>query len=241
METKTGFDLNQSIRQWRDSLAQSAALRGEELDELEHHLRDSMSELRARQLTEEESFLIAARRFGSGEVLTREFSKVNPNRVWPTRLCWMMAGIFLCQWLGSVSGTVTRMLVQYAPLSVNGHWLGLLMVLIQWIGLLAPVLGFLWLMTARPKFVAHWSQCCVHHPVMTTTVLLISGAVVIAVVQLPFFLLARTFGFPSPEATLRWETIRYWEVFGHSLLQYILLPCAVVYLARCNLKQRPAK
>jgi len=75
METKTGFDLNQSIRQWRDALAQSAALRAAELDELEQHLRDSMAELHARQLTEEESFLIATRRLGSGEVLTRNFQK----------------------------------------------------------------------------------------------------------------------------------------------------------------------
>lgn len=241
METKTGFDLNQSIGQWRDSLASSAALRAEELDELEHHLRDSMAELRTRQLTEEESFLIAARRLGSGEVLTREFSKLNPNRVWPTRLCWMMAGIFLYQWLGSVSGSCTRMLVQYAPPSLNGNWLGLFIVLINWIGLLAPMFGFLWLMTARPKFVARWSQYCVHHPVLTTIGLLIAGGVVFAVAQSPVFLLARKSGSLSTEALARWQTTSLWQLFGYSLLQYILLPCAVVYLARRALKSRRAK
>ena len=241
METKTGFDLNQSIGHWRDSLAQSAALRVEALDELEHHLRDSMAELRARQLSEEESFLIATHRLGGGEALTREFSKVNPSRVWPTRLCWMIAGIFLYQWMGSVSGTGTRMLIQYVPTSVNGHWLGLFIVLIDWIVLLAPVFGFLWLMTARPKLVARWSQHCVHHPVLTAIGLLISGAVAFAVTQLPVFLFARNFGTPSPEALARWQTTNLWRVFGYSLLQNILLPFVVVYLARRALKPRLAK
>ncbi len=79
METKSDFDLNQNIRQWRDALAQSATMRAEELDELEHHLRDSMTQLRERPLTEEESFLIAARRLGGGEILTREFAKEGMN------------------------------------------------------------------------------------------------------------------------------------------------------------------
>ena len=91
MEATPRFDLNQSVRQWRETLAQSATMRADELDELEHHLRDSMAQLRVRPLSEEESFLIATRRLGGGEILTREFSKVNPGRVWQSRLCWMLA------------------------------------------------------------------------------------------------------------------------------------------------------
>ena len=46
--TSTPFDLNQAIQQWRDGLAQSPAIRGENLDELEVHLRDSVATLQAR-------------------------------------------------------------------------------------------------------------------------------------------------------------------------------------------------
>lgn len=152
----------------------------------------------------------------------------------------MIAGIFLYQWLGSVSGTGTRMLMQYAPLTVSGHWLGLASVMINWVALLAPILGFVWFTTARPKFLVRWSQYCIHHPILTVIALLISGAVVFAVAQLPVFLLARKFGSLSPEAAVRWKTTSLWQIFGYSLLQYILLPCAVVYLARRTLKQRLA-
>ena len=239
METKTGFDLNQSVREWRDSLASSAAVRADELDELEQHLRDSMVELRARQLTEEESFFIATRRLGSGEVLTREFSKVNPRRVWPARLCWMIGGVFLYQSFSSV-GSGPQMLMQHAFRSINGHWLGLLTVLFNWFVMLAPVGGFLWLTTARPQFLRRWSQRCLHHPVLTVIAFLIFGVVVLALGWLPTLLFYKNYGAFSPEILSRMETIRIWQVFGFSVLQYILGPSAVVYLARRSLKPRLA-
>ena len=87
MENPTSFDLNQNVRKWRDALEQSATARADDLDELERHLRDSVERLRAKELSEEEAFFVAARRLGSPEILTHEFAKVNSGRVWRSRLC----------------------------------------------------------------------------------------------------------------------------------------------------------
>src|SRR5690349_14090776 len=43
MENPTSFDLNRAVQQWRETLAQSPAFRGENLNELESHLSDSIA------------------------------------------------------------------------------------------------------------------------------------------------------------------------------------------------------
>lgn len=92
METTTPFDLNQAIEQWRGSLRQSPAFRQENLDELESHLRDSIAILKDRSLSDEEAFLIATRRAGSGAALGTEFGKINSNSIWMNRILWMLIG-----------------------------------------------------------------------------------------------------------------------------------------------------
>ena len=62
METTTPFDLNRAIRHWRENLTQTPALRSENLDELEAHLRDSVATLQLRSLSVEEAFSIGVRR-----------------------------------------------------------------------------------------------------------------------------------------------------------------------------------
>src|SRR3954449_12725928 len=43
MEENTHFDLNQRLEQWRAALFRTGALKTDDLDELELHLRDSVS------------------------------------------------------------------------------------------------------------------------------------------------------------------------------------------------------
>lgn len=76
MENETPFDLESAIRKWHDSLLQSSRLRAEELEELELHLRDSLSALQKRGLSEEEAWIIAQKRLGQRETLKNEFAKV---------------------------------------------------------------------------------------------------------------------------------------------------------------------
>lgn len=93
METTTAFVLNDAIVSWRDGLSRSPHVREEDLAELEAHLRDSVAALQSRGLTDEESFLLAARRLGNPSGLEPEFAKVNRREVWLNRLLWMLVGI----------------------------------------------------------------------------------------------------------------------------------------------------
>src|SRR5438552_17659101 len=92
MENKTSFDLNAAIQRWRGDLAKSSSFRADDLEELESHLRDSESSLRAQGLTDEEAFLIAVRRTGSEDGLAAEFATINASSVWLDRLLWMITG-----------------------------------------------------------------------------------------------------------------------------------------------------
>lgn len=77
MENETPFNVEHAIRQWRDSLTRSSRLRAEELEELELHLRDSVTALQKRGLSQEEAWLIAQKRLGQRETLKKEFAKVS--------------------------------------------------------------------------------------------------------------------------------------------------------------------
>jgi hypothetical protein len=92
METTTPFDLNQAIQCWRENLAQSPAFRSENLYELETHLRDSIALLQRKDLTAEESFLIATKRIGNNGMLEAEFAKQNARSVWLDRALWILFG-----------------------------------------------------------------------------------------------------------------------------------------------------
>jgi hypothetical protein len=235
METTTRFDLNQSIRQWRDSLAQSATMRAEELDELEQHLRDSIVQLRERQLTEEESFLIATRRLGGGEVLTSEFSKVNPGRVWQSRLCWMLAGAFF--YLAAKSVPISTLLLGLAAqerMPVNGHLLGIIWVLSQWASLLLPLAALWWLITHKAEFCRRFGLRCLAYPVLTSFCLILLPlltSLVAVIIPWRFGILAN-----SPQAMGRFQVGQIWQTIGVMAVQYVMLPIVLVILLRRTLK-----
>jgi hypothetical protein len=77
MENETQFDLNEAIRNWLEHLRKSSRLSAEELEELELHLRDSVTALQKRGLSQEEAWIIAERRLGKREALKQEFAKVS--------------------------------------------------------------------------------------------------------------------------------------------------------------------
>lgn len=92
MENNTSFDLNLEIRRWKEKLAQNPGFRGDDLDELECHLQDSVRELQARGLSAGEAFTIATLRVGSGPMLASEYGRINGSTVWIDRMLWMLIG-----------------------------------------------------------------------------------------------------------------------------------------------------
>jgi hypothetical protein len=70
------------IAQWRAYLAKAPALNGRDVDELEAHLRDQIAELDAAGLTADEAFLVAVKRLGDLDTLSREFAREHSGRLW---------------------------------------------------------------------------------------------------------------------------------------------------------------
>jgi hypothetical protein len=81
MEEKNSL-LEKRIKEWRDFCFRSGSLNNTELDELEDHLREEITQLSKKGLSEEESFLIAISRMGKIHTLTEEFRKVNTHNLW---------------------------------------------------------------------------------------------------------------------------------------------------------------
>src|SRR5688500_14552526 len=60
----TTADVESQIAEWRAYVAQAPAVDGHDVDELEGHLRDQMTELAAAGLSGDEAFLVAMKRMG---------------------------------------------------------------------------------------------------------------------------------------------------------------------------------
>src|ERR671920_1845830 len=70
------------IAEWRAYVAKAPAVNGRDVDELEAHLRDQIAELDAAGLTADEAFLVAVKRMGDVDTLSREFAREHRGRLW---------------------------------------------------------------------------------------------------------------------------------------------------------------
>ncbi len=74
--------IDRQVGEWRAYMRSHRELRPDDLDELEDHLRGRIDDLRATGLDDEEAFLVAVRRMGSLDDLTREFAREHSDRLW---------------------------------------------------------------------------------------------------------------------------------------------------------------
>jgi hypothetical protein len=74
--------LEEQIGQWRAYLRRRRAITGPDVVELEAHLRDQVGALIQAGLAEDEAFLIAVKRLGSLDALSREFAREHSERLW---------------------------------------------------------------------------------------------------------------------------------------------------------------
>ena len=70
------------IREWRAYLLRRRTIHHVDVDELEDHLRSEISDLGAAGLSGDESFLVAIKRIGSVNELSREFARERSSRLW---------------------------------------------------------------------------------------------------------------------------------------------------------------
>jgi hypothetical protein len=74
--------LEAQIAEWRAYVANAPGVNGRDVDELEDHLRHEIAELSAAGLTPDEGFLIAVKRLGDIDGLSREFAREHSGRLW---------------------------------------------------------------------------------------------------------------------------------------------------------------
>ena len=82
MTTFADRPLEEQIAQWREYLRRRRALDGPDVEELESHLRDQVTALTGAGLATDEAFLVAVKRMGSLDALSREFAREHSERLW---------------------------------------------------------------------------------------------------------------------------------------------------------------
>lgn len=82
MTTFADRPLEEQIAQWRAYLRRRQALHGSDVEELEGHLRDQLVALTEAGLAGDEAFLVAVKRMGSLDALSREFARAHSERLW---------------------------------------------------------------------------------------------------------------------------------------------------------------
>jgi len=74
--------LEERIAEWRSYLSRRQAIHAVDVDELEDHLRSQVSDLQGAGLDDEEAFLIAVKRIGDLDTLSREYAQEYSERLW---------------------------------------------------------------------------------------------------------------------------------------------------------------
>ena len=77
-----GVSLEEQIDQWRSYLRHRQAIHSVDVAELEDHLREQVAVLSDAGLATDEAFLVAVKRMGDLDALSREFAREHSDRLW---------------------------------------------------------------------------------------------------------------------------------------------------------------
>jgi hypothetical protein len=75
-------ELEAQIGQWRGYVQRRQAISPADIDELEDHLREQIADRQATGLDDEEAFLVAIKRMGNLDAVSREFAREHSDRLW---------------------------------------------------------------------------------------------------------------------------------------------------------------
>jgi hypothetical protein len=82
MTTSADRQLEDQIALWLAYVCRRQRLHGPDVEELEGHLRDQLAALTEAALTGDEAFLVAVKRMGNLDALSREFARAHSERLW---------------------------------------------------------------------------------------------------------------------------------------------------------------
>ena len=74
--------LEDQIAQWRSYVRRRRTIERADVEELEAHLRDELAALIDSGLHSDEAFLVAVKRMGSLDAISREFARTHSERLW---------------------------------------------------------------------------------------------------------------------------------------------------------------
>src|SRR3712207_1658706 len=77
-----GVSLEEQIDRWRSYLRRRQAIHSADVAELEDHLREQVAVLVDAGLASDEAFLVAVKRMGNLDALSREFAHEHSDRLW---------------------------------------------------------------------------------------------------------------------------------------------------------------
>jgi hypothetical protein len=80
--TGNDTELETQIAEWRSYMLRRRAVLSADVDELEDHLRERVADLAETGLRPDEAFLIAVKRMGRMDELSREFAREHSDRLW---------------------------------------------------------------------------------------------------------------------------------------------------------------
>jgi len=75
-------ELESQIAQWRSFVQHRQAISVADADEMEEHLRDQVDDLTTAGLSDDEAFLVAVKRMGTLDEISREFAREHSDRLW---------------------------------------------------------------------------------------------------------------------------------------------------------------
>lgn len=74
--------VEEQIDQWRGFVRRRPAIAETDIDEMEDHLREQIAELETAGLDADEAFLVAVKRMGNLDEVSREFARAHSDRLW---------------------------------------------------------------------------------------------------------------------------------------------------------------
>src|SRR3990170_1856701 len=74
--------VEEQIARWRSYLGRRQAIHSVDVAELEDHLREQIAVLADAGLAPDEAFLVAVKRMGDLDALSREFAREHSERLW---------------------------------------------------------------------------------------------------------------------------------------------------------------
>src|ERR671919_292248 len=120
--------LEEQIDRWRSYLRRRQAIHSVDVAELEDHLREQIAVLADAGLATDEAFLVAVKRMGDLDALSREFAHEHSDRLWKRRLgasplrwlarAFVVAGVFANVYPSAPSGYTGALRARHLPIAL---------------------------------------------------------------------------------------------------------------------------